>query len=140
MRRLLLSAVAAALAVTGLALSLAGVSGATSSRSLPAAKPAPAHLLIYAQEYSLWPSRTKLPAGTVDVQLWNRGQDAHDVRIRRLNPQGTMVGAVVGAVSVTPSGAIHTAVWHLKAGRYEIYCSLPGHMAMGMRAKLRVVG
>ena len=43
---------------------------------------APAHLLIDAQEWSLWPSRSSLPAGAVDVELWNRGQDAHDTWIR----------------------------------------------------------
>ena len=109
-------------------------------RSLSRAKPAPQHLLIYAQEWSLWPSRTKLTAGTIDVQLWNRGEDAHDTRVRRLNSQGVMVGPVLAGVSVTPSGAIHTAVWHLKPGKYEIYCSLPGHLMMGMHAKLSVVG
>ena len=99
---------------------------------------APAHLLVYAQEWSMWPSRTSLPAGTVDVQLWNRGQDAHDVRVRRLNATGAMVGAMLAGVSVTPSGAIHSAVWHLSAGHYEIYCSLPGHLAMGMHARITV--
>ncbi len=102
------------------------------------AKPAPQHLLIYAQEWSLWPSRTKLKAGTIDVQLWNRGQDSHDVRVRRLNAHGMMVGKVLDGVSVTPSGDIHSAVWHLQAGKYEIYCSLPGHLMMGMHAKLTV--
>jgi uncharacterized cupredoxin-like copper-binding protein len=114
--------------------------GLPAAASAHAARPTPAHLLVYAQEWSLWPSRTTLPAGTVDVQLWNRGQDAHDVRVRRRNAQGVMVGAVLGGVSVTPSGDIHSAVWHLKAGRYEIYCSLPGHLMMGMHANLTVTG
>ena len=35
----------------------------------------PARLLVYAQEWSLQPSRASLPAGPVVVQLWNRGQD-----------------------------------------------------------------
>ena len=59
------------------------------------AAPAPAHLLVYAQEWSLWPSRTSVPAGKVIVQLWNRGQDAHDLRIRRLDARGQMIGPVL---------------------------------------------
>ena len=121
-----------------LALGVSGVSGAADARADHHVYPA--RLLVYAQEWSLSPSRATLPAGRVVVQLWNRGEDAHDTRVRRLNSQGVMVGPVLAGVSVTPSGAIHTAVWHLKPGKYEIYCSLPGHLMMGMHAKLSVVG
>ena len=103
-----------------------------------AKKRAPAHLLIDAQEYSLWPSRSSVPAGTLLVQLWNRGQDMHDAWIRRVNAAGQMVGPVLGRVRVTLPGHISQATWHLKAGHYELYCSMPGHMALGMHAKLTV--
>jgi plastocyanin len=101
-------------------------------------RPAPAHLLVYAQEWSLWPSRSSVPAGSVIVQLWNRGQDAHDLRIRRLGARGQMIGPVLGTVRITPSGQLSHATWHLKAGRYELYCSMPGHLQMGMHARLTV--
>jgi hypothetical protein len=103
-----------------------------------AAAPAPAHLLVYAQEWSLWPSRTSVPAGTVIVQLWNRGQDAHDLRIRRQNTRGQMFGPVLDGVRITLSGQVSQATWHLKAGRYELYCSMPGHLKMGMHTRLTV--
>ena len=136
LRRLCIAGVAVALALTlSLSTGLPGVAGAG-----PRAGRAPAHLLVYAQEWSLWPSRTRVAAGTVEVQLWNRGQDAHDLRIRRLNRANVMVGRVLGAVSTTPSGDIHSAVWHLGAGRYELYCSLPGHLMMGMHTRITVVG
>jgi plastocyanin len=106
--------------------------------ALAARAAAPAHLLVYAQEWSLWPSRTSVPAGTVIVQLWNRGQDSHDLRIRRLDAHGHMIGPILGAVRITPSGQFSQATWHLRAGRYEIYCSLPGHLMMGMRTRLTV--
>ena len=96
------------------------------------------HLLIDAQEYSLWPSRSSVPAGTVLVELWNRGQDMHDTWIRRLNSSGQMVGPVLGKVKVTLPGHVSNATWHLKAGRYELYCSMPGHLKLGMHARLRV--
>jgi plastocyanin len=101
-------------------------------------KPAPTHLLVYAQEWSLWPSRGSLPAGTVYVELWNRGQDRHDLRIRHVNARGQMVGPIDGAVRVTASAGISYATWHLKRGRYMIYCSMPGHFARGMHARITV--
>lgn len=98
------------------------------------------HLLIDAQEWSLWPSRSTVPAGTVLVELWNRGQDAHDTWIRRLDAVGQMVGPVLGKVAKTLPGHISNATWHLRAGRYELFCSLPGHVELGMHADLRVTG
>jgi len=103
-----------------------------------AAASAPAHLLVYAQEWSLWPSRTSVPAGKVIVQLWNRGQDAHDLRIRRLDARGQMVGPVLARVKITLSGRVNQTTWNLKVGRYELYCSMPGHLKMGMHARLTV--
>jgi uncharacterized cupredoxin-like copper-binding protein len=100
--------------------------------------PVVSNLLIDAQEYSLWPSRTSVPAGTVLVELWNRGQDMHDTWIRRVDAGGQMVGPVLGKVAVTLPGHISHATWHLKPGRYELFCSLPGHMKLGMHARLRV--
>ena len=126
-----LVAVMAMLCAAGAGGPLAGGAGAHARR-------APAHLLVDAQEWSLWPSPTSLPAGTVIVQLWNRGQDSHDLRIRRLNSAGQMTGPIEGAVKVTLSGAISQATWHLTPGRYEIYCSLPGHLMMGMHTRITV--
>jgi uncharacterized cupredoxin-like copper-binding protein len=99
---------------------------------------APVHLLIDAQEWSLWPSRGTVPAGTVLVELWNRGQDMHDTEVRRLDAAGQMVGGVVARVRVTRPGQISQATWHLKAGHYELFCSMPGHLALGMHARLTV--
>jgi uncharacterized cupredoxin-like copper-binding protein len=134
-RRAPLAIVAAAAVVFNLAvLSAAGAVASVAAKP----KPPPTHLLVYAQEWSLWPSRAKLPAGTVHVELWNRGQDMHDLRIRHLNTRGQMVGTIDGSVKVTPAGAISHATWHLKPGRYMIYCSMPGHFAQGMHARIAV--
>lgn len=110
---------------------------ATLSGGAAASVSAPARMLVYAQEWSLWPSRSSLPAGSVTVQLWNRGQDAHDLRIRRLGQGGRMFGRAQG-VSVTHSGAIRNASWRLSRGSYELYCSMPGHLALGMHVRLLV--
>jgi plastocyanin len=119
---------------------VAAASGAAAGHALASqvTPPPVSHLLVYAQEWSLWPSRGSLPSGTVIVQLWNRGQDSHDLRIRRVTGSGAMVGGVLGAVRATRSGQVATATWHLRAGHYELYCSMPGHMNMGMHARLAV--
>ena len=120
---------AAMMLATACALLVAG-------ESAGASRP-PARMLVYAQEWSLYPSRASIPAGRVIVQLWNRGQDAHDVRIRRLDRHGHMIGRTQG-VRVTQSGRLRAATWRLKPGRYELYCSMPGHLKLGMHSKLIV--
>jgi hypothetical protein len=97
----------------------------------------PSRMLVYAQEWSLWPSRSSVPAGKVTVQLWNRGMDAHDLRIRRLDAGGTMVGRAQD-VAIAQSGQLHQSTWRLGRGAYELYCSMPGHAARGMHVRLRV--
>src|SRR3984957_19820367 len=127
-RLLMLGAVVAVAAVTAVA---GPALGAGTTRK------APAHLLVYAQEWSLWPSRTSLPQGAVSVQLWNRGEDAHDLRIRRWRG-GRVVGAIDGAVKVPLSGGLSQASWKLKPGRYMLYCSMPGHYMKGMHTVITV--
>ena len=119
-----------ALAVAGVAILAGGGPGAAAPR--PASR-----LLVYAQEWHLFASRAVLPAGPVSVELWNRGQDAHDLRVRRLSPRGAY-GPVDGAAASTDSGQIRSAVWTLRPGRYELYCAMPGHMAAGMHSELTV--
>ncbi len=123
-------------------LALAAATGALAALPAVAKTPtaahrhAPARMLVDAQEWSLWPSRSSLPAGRVVVQLWNRGQDAHDLRIRRLR-RGLMSGRAQG-VRVTQSGRLSQATWQLAKGSYELYCSMPGHLQRGMHARLTV--
>jgi plastocyanin len=123
---------------------IGGVAAVACLPAIPAAGAAPrqaprppVRMLVYAQEWSLWPSRSAIPAGKVTVQLWNRGMDAHDLRIRRVNWTGAMIGRTE-AVAVTASGQLHQSTWRLGAGTYELYCSMPGHAARGMHARIRV--
>jgi plastocyanin len=134
--RLALAAGAAvALGLSAAAGPLAG-SGTAKIATDGGAARAPARLLVYAQEWSLWPSRQSLPAGRLIVQLWNRGQDAHDLRVRLLR-HGVMVGRTQAA-AVTQSGRLSQATWSLRPGTYQLYCSMPGHMKRGMRARITI--
>ncbi len=117
----------------------AGVGTAVSTATLPpgaGSTRAPARLLVYAQEWSLWPSRPSLKAGKLIVQLWNRGQDAHDLRIRRLS-HGAMMGSTQRD-AVTQSGQVSQTRWHLAPGTYELYCSMPNHLKRGMHTRITV--
>ncbi len=117
---------------------VAGPSAANATTPMAGRRHPPAHLMIDAQEYSLWPSRARLPAGAVLVELWNRGQDPHSTQIRRLNRAGAMTGPVLCRLRVTLPGRVSSATWHLRTGRYELYSSLFGHIEPGMQAELTV--
>jgi hypothetical protein len=131
-RRTLLAAFVVALFPCGVAST-----PVASAASGHVGSPLPARMLVYAQEWALTPSRATLPAGNVTVQLWNRGEDAHDLRIRRVDGAGAMVG-LTQAVALTQSGGLHQSTWKLSAGTYEMYCSLPGHLMRGMHVRIRV--
>lgn len=99
----------------------------------PPGQPAPARLLVTSREYSLALSRPQIPAGEAIVQLDNRGQDPHDLAVR----QGS--GPMSSLIGETPSLDVATAPrTTLAAGTYTLFCDLPGHAALGMRATLTV--
>jgi uncharacterized cupredoxin-like copper-binding protein len=125
-------------ALLGVAAAAVVAAGAGTSAAMPTGEAAhpPARLLVYAQEWSLWPSRPSVKPGTVIVQLWNRGQDAHDLRIRRLR-RGAMVGRTQGD-AITQSGKVSQASWRLSPGTYELYCSMPNHLKRGMHMRIAV--
>jgi hypothetical protein len=110
---------------------------AISAMALPASACAPARMLVTAQEWSLTLSRASVPAGAVTVQLYDRGQDAHNLNIRRVGGHHRLTGKAQ-KVSLAQAGGLTQASWHLARGRYELYCSLPGHEKLGMRAFLTV--
>jgi len=103
----------------------------------PAAAPAeaaPARMLVTADEWSLVLSRQRVKAGVLELQLYNRGEDAHDLAARRRDGTGR-----TRRLGETRSGALGEARWRLRRGRYRLWCTLPGHADSGMRASLKVV-
>ena len=95
---------------------------------------APSRVLVEAREFHFTLSRTTVKAGPAVVQLAIRGEDPHDLALRRLGAPA----AQVSRVPETQPGAV--AEWRgtLKRGRYELYCSLRGHKKAGMRTVLTV--
>ena len=112
------------------ALGAAEIAGARDERP-------PARLLVSADEYSLRLSRQTLTAGAALVQFHNRGEDPHDLRMRRIPRQGVSARRTF-SVPETRSGDLDELEARLPSGRYRLWCSLPGHEQAGMLAKLRV--
>lgn len=98
----------------------------------------PARAMVTATEFRFALSRTTLPAGRALVQLANRGQDAHDLVLRRLDRHGHVVSTASARPVATLPGGVTTVAVTLRPGRYMLFCSLPGHRARGMQAHLTV--
>jgi hypothetical protein len=99
----------------------------------PQAQHPPARVQVVAQEFSYSLSRTKVRAGRVIVELVNRGQDTHDLDVRRIG--GTRIFRFP---SVQP-GQIVDRRLKLVPGRYMLWCAIADHREQGMHATLRVV-
>ena len=127
-RPVLLAAVA--VAACAVVAGAADVAGARRERP-------PARLLVSAEEHSLTLSRQSIVAGPALVQYLNRGEDPHDLRMRRIAPPGVSARRTF-AVPETPSGDLGKLAARLASGRYRLWCSLPGHDQAGMHARLRV--
>jgi len=106
--------------------------GMTFALAAPATAAAPARLLVNAKEFQLTLSRASIKAGPAVVQLANYGEDAHDLRLRRIG--GTRVYKIG---TVTP-GDVGELDAKLLPGTYKLWCSLGKHAALGMRTKLVV--
>jgi len=98
----------------------------------PPAPAAPARLQATAREYSLALSRPTVAAGALVLQLVNRGEDPHDLHVRNGSSDILQIGLT------DPEGGLGQAAGTLPAGTYTLYCAVPGHEALGMRATLRV--
>jgi uncharacterized cupredoxin-like copper-binding protein len=103
----------------------------------PAAGAAPARMLVTADEWMLLTSRQAVKAGRVQVQLYNRGEDAHDIAARRVDRLGRRVGRTF-RIRETRPGELAETTWRLRSGKYRLWCTLRGHESAGMRARLRV--
>jgi hypothetical protein len=122
MRRLLGAAAIAALALPV----------ASGAQSTPGAPAYPSRMLITADEWNLALSRTKLVPGPSIVELHNRGEDAHDVKIKRRGSKKVVAIPETGSEQTT---RVQTSF--RPGSRYVLWCSLPDHREAGMEAELR---
>lgn len=93
-------------------------------------------------EFFFKPAKIEAKAGQVEFAVTNMGVIAHDFHI--FDVKGKMVKPEPGAM---PKGHGHAVIgpgkamqfrYTLKAGTYEIRCTLPGHFEAGQKAVLLV--
>jgi uncharacterized cupredoxin-like copper-binding protein len=118
----------AALAACGLVyagMALAPAHGAT---------PGPTRVLVRAEEYDLLLSQLKVnPGEEAIVQLYNAGEDSHDLQIQRIGDSEQF------SIGELPPGEVGELALRLRRdSRYVMWCSLPNHRELGMEASLRV--
>jgi plastocyanin len=97
----------------------------------PPPAPLPHRLGVDEKEYSVFPSRNPVAAGSVELNVSNFGMDAHDLSIRA--PDG---GIVSSTLVESKSSQVVTVT--LPAGTYTLFCSLYDHESLGMTASLEV--
>jgi plastocyanin len=97
-----------------------------------AAPPPPARVQVVAQEFGYALSRQTIKSGWTIIELRNSGEDAHDLRLRRVG------GNRVYAFPTTQSGQMVDREFKLLPGTYRLYCGMANHRALGMQATLVV--
>jgi hypothetical protein len=118
------------------ALAFLAAAAAASALLVAAGAPAaagPQRMQVTEDEWSLVLSRQRLKPGRAVIEVFNIGQDAHDLVVRR-NAKGALQVAVP-KLDHFMRKEIRIA---LVKGTYTLWCSLPRHRERGMVATLRV--
>jgi len=113
-----------ALAVAGAAI--AAVRGHGTARA--------AHVTVTEREYSIKLSANSLAAGTVTFKVHNAGHIAH-----ALDLSGAGLKTTITVPTIAP-GATRSVTVKLKNGTLSLWCPLPGHASLGMKASLQLQG
>ncbi len=103
--------------------------------------PLPHSLTVDEREWAVVPSQPVLAAGEVTFQVYDRGQDAHNLTI-----QGPITRAGAGPIRAQAwlkSGGTATIAVKLPPGTYKLYCSMfagtpQSHEMLGMHALISV--
>lgn len=111
-----------------------GVEKSEAKGAEPAGTPAPAgHVVpVSESEFKITLPAEKLAPGTVTFDVTNAGKIQHDLVVSGPGVTGTAKTPLVNA------GKTAKLTVTLAAGSYTLYCSVPGHRAAGMVAKLTV--
>ena len=103
----------------------------------------PGTLTVAMGDYWFKPSTHRVRAGRYRFTARNYGSIPHDIMLARMpikfESPAQPADAGVGLDDMSP-GMTRTMIVTLTPGRWEWFCSLPGHYAAGQRAVLQVVG
>ena len=94
---------------------------------------APARVQVSAKEFYYALSRRSVVAGPAIVELYNLGEDPHDLRMERIG------GGRLWKTPLVFPGAYKDLEVTLVPGRYRLWCSVANHRQLGMQAVLTVV-
>jgi len=89
-------------------------------------------LMVSGDEFSLFLSRQSVVRGPALVQFVNRGEDPHDLKLKRVGGKQQVAFPEISSRKLAERRV------NLATGRYRFWCSLPGHANKGMRASLTV--
>jgi hypothetical protein len=95
----------------------------------------PRYIGVTTSEFTLVLSRPKLAPGEAIVELVNRGEDPHDLKVA---PEGSDEASL--SFPEARPGQVLSGQIHLTEGTWRLWCSLPGHEQAGMVAHLQVSG
>lgn len=99
---------------------------------IAAPPPPPARVQVVAQEFRFSLSRAVIKQGRAVIELRNLGQDAHDLRLRRVG------GTRVYRWPVAQPGQTIDKELKLLPGTYRLTCGVANHARLGMVATLHV--
>jgi uncharacterized cupredoxin-like copper-binding protein len=100
----------------------------TQATTTTPAKPAATKVPVSETEFKITLASTNLKAGEITFEAKNDGKIPHDLAIKQTSDKTKLI---------QPGGTAELKVT-LKPGTYELYCTVPGHEAAGMRVNVTV--
>jgi uncharacterized cupredoxin-like copper-binding protein len=100
----------------------------TQATTTAPAKPAATKVPVSEAEFKITLASTDFKAGEITFEVKNDGKIPHDLAIK-----GT-----ADKTELIPAGGTAELKVTLKAGKYELYCTVPGHEAAGMKLNITV--
>lgn len=100
----------------------------TQATTTAPAKPAATKVPVSEVEFKITVGSTDLKAGEITFEVKNDGKIPHDLVIKGTSDKTKLI----------PAGGTAELKVTLKAGKYELYCTVPGHEAAGMKLEITV--
>jgi uncharacterized cupredoxin-like copper-binding protein len=100
----------------------------TQATTTAPAKPAATKVPVSETEFKITVGSTDFKAGEITFEVKNDGKIPHDLAIKGTSDKTELI----------PAGGTAELKVTLKAGKYELYCTVPGHEAAGMKLNITV--
>ncbi len=100
----------------------------TQATTTAPAKPAATKVPVSEVEFKITLGSTDLKAGEITFEVKNDGKIPHDLAIKGTSDKTQLI----------PAGGTAELKVTLKAGKYELYCAVPGHEAACMKLNVTV--